>query len=50
MPNETPRRDPLPEGPPMKDPPLVPREPGQPIPAIDDPAAPDANPIDPRVF
>ena len=50
MPKEPPRRDPPPETPPQKIPPRVPPEPGQPLPVITDPHAPDANPIDPRVF
>ena len=49
-------RDPIPqstpETPPLKDPPRERSndEPGAPLPMIQEPPAPDANPIDPRVF
>ena len=45
-------RDPIPHSPPQEDPPRERSndEPGAPLPMIQDPPAPDANPIDPRVF
>lgn len=48
-PKPKPVREPPTKEPPREDPPAR-REPGQPPPVIQDPPAPDANPIDPRVF
>jgi hypothetical protein len=42
-----PMTEPVPKAPPPEEPPP---EPGSPPPMIQDPPAPDANPIDPRVF